>query len=172
MIIFYTTLLIFTSNIHADDNKSLKPPKLDLRDFNDTISNNLFDILLSSLIPDTQDENSIRILDSQIDEIKINSSQFEPKPVTANDTINLYTNLGLLKFKFYLEESPKNSLNFKKLANSRFYDKTLFHHVVPKFIIQGGDILTRNGNRFFWCSINNDFFFTMYFEKKDTNFLG
>ena len=38
-------------------------------------------------------------------------------------------------------------MNFKKLCNSGFYDKTSFHRVVKDFMIQGGDILSRDSNR-------------------------
>ena len=139
---FYIIILI--ALIKSDDSK---PPKLDLRDFKGTINNTLFDSSYDNLILDGQDENSIRILNFQIDEIKNKSKQFKPTPIDPNDIIRIHTNFGLIQFQFYYEESPKNSLNFKKLANSKFYDKTLLHYVVPKFIIQGGDILTRNDNK-------------------------
>ena len=38
-------------------------------------------------------------------------------------------------------------MNFKKLCNSGFYDKTSFHRVIKDFMIQGGDILSRDSNR-------------------------
>jgi len=58
----------------------------------------------------------------------------------------LMTNFGLMKFQLYSKESPLNCINFKKLSNSGFYDNTLFHNIVPNFIVQGGDILSRNYN--------------------------
>ena len=142
--IFFSYLIIFffITNIQAEDDN--KPPKLDLRNFNGTINSSPFDF--SSIIPDTQNQKSIRILDSQIDEIKLYSNEFKPEPIDSNDIIFMHTNYGLLKYSFYFEESPKTCLNFKKLSNSRFYDKTLFHYIIPNFVIQGGDILTRNSD--------------------------
>ena len=41
-------------------------------------------------------------------------------------------------------EVPNTVANFEKLANSEFYDGTRFHRVIPNFMIQGGDPLSRN----------------------------
>jgi len=41
-------------------------------------------------------------------------------------------------------EVPNTVANFEKLANSEFYDGTRFHRVIPDFMIQGGDPLSRN----------------------------
>ena len=135
--------MFFSLSLNADGDK---PPQLDLRNFNDKI-NNLSSHSMNSLIFEGEDENSIYILDHQIDAIKLKSSQYIPGLVKDDDLIFIYTNLGILKFNFFLNDSPNHCFNFKKLANSKFYDKTLFHNVIPNFIVQGGDILTRNSDR-------------------------
>ena len=40
---------------------------------------------------------------------------------------------------FLYDNTPKHRDNFVKLAKKHFYDGTLFHRVIPEFMIQGGD---------------------------------
>ncbi len=40
---------------------------------------------------------------------------------------------------FLYDNTPKHRDNFVKLAKEHFYDGTLFHRVIPEFMIQGGD---------------------------------
>jgi len=48
------------------------------------------------------------------------------------------TDLGDIKVKLY-NETPQHRDNFVKLAKEGYYDGTLFHRVIPQFMIQGGD---------------------------------
>lgn len=52
--------------------------------------------------------------------------------------VMISTNMGDMKVKLY-NHTPKHRDNFIKLANEGFYDGTLFHRVIPQFMIQGGD---------------------------------
>ena len=56
------------------------------------------------------------------------------------------TNLGDIQFKLLPELAPEHERNFVKLAQDGFYDGTLFHRVIPGFMIQGGDPNTRDTN--------------------------
>ena len=53
------------------------------------------------------------------------------------------TNLGNIEFKLLPELAPEHVRNFIKLSQSGFYDGTLFHRVIPGFMIQGGDPNTK-----------------------------
>lgn len=55
----------------------------------------------------------------------------------------LTTDYGVMKIKLY-NETPKHRDNFIKLANSGFYNGTLFHRVIKSFMIQGGDPESKN----------------------------
>ena len=46
--------------------------------------------------------------------------------------------------------APETVRNFIKLAKSGFYDGTLFHRVIPKFMIQGGDPNTKESDKSTW----------------------
>jgi peptidyl-prolyl cis-trans isomerase B (cyclophilin B) len=54
------------------------------------------------------------------------------------------TNRGTLTVELYDKEAPKTVENFEKLANSGFYDGVKFHRVIPGFVVQGGDPLSRD----------------------------
>jgi dolichyl-diphosphooligosaccharide--protein glycosyltransferase len=54
------------------------------------------------------------------------------------------TTQGTIKVEFFPKVAPKHVDNFISLANKGFYDGTLFHRIVPGFVIQGGDPNTVN----------------------------
>ena len=54
------------------------------------------------------------------------------------------TNLGNIQFELLSDVAPETVRNFIKLAESGFYDGTLFHRVIPGFMIQGGDPNTKD----------------------------
>ena len=49
------------------------------------------------------------------------------------------TNHGPIHVELYPDDAPKTVDNFVKLANDGFYDRVIFHRVIPDFMIQGGD---------------------------------
>jgi len=79
-----------------------------------------------------------------IQEIKDRAKAFIPSSLDEKDVVLMKTSFGEIKIKLYHDFAPNHCLNFKKLCNSGFYDKTLFHRIVPNFIIQGGDLMTRD----------------------------
>jgi peptidyl-prolyl cis-trans isomerase B (cyclophilin B) len=55
-----------------------------------------------------------------------------------------HTPSGKLVIELFPEDAPKTVENFLKLAESKFYDRTIFHRI-QNFTIQGGDPLTKPG---------------------------
>ena len=61
----------------------------------------------------------------------------------ANTIATLQTDMGDIQIKFFYDKAPKHVENFVDLASKGFYDGTLFHRVIPGFMIQGGDPNTK-----------------------------
>ena len=57
------------------------------------------------------------------------------------------TKFGDIHIKLYPDVAPRHVENFIKLAKSGFYDGTIFHRVIPGFMIQGGDPNTKSSLR-------------------------
>jgi len=49
------------------------------------------------------------------------------------------TDYGMMKVKFHTGIAPKNVTNVANLAIKGFYDGLIFHRIIPKFVVQGGD---------------------------------
>lgn len=54
-------------------------------------------------------------------------------------TAVLQTSEGDITIELTAKETPKTVNNFVYLARRKFYDNTVFHRVIPEFMIQGGD---------------------------------
>lgn len=50
----------------------------------------------------------------------------------------LTTNFGQIKIELFTEEAPVTAQNFLDYVESGFYDNTIFHRVIPGFMVQGG----------------------------------
>ena len=61
-------------------------------------------------------------------------------------TATILTSKGTVVAELFDEEAPGTVANFEKLANTNFYDGTRFHRVIPNFMVQGGDPLSRDAN--------------------------
>ena len=61
-------------------------------------------------------------------------------------TATIDTSKGKISVELFDAEVPNTVANFEKLANGEFYDGTRFHRVIPNFMIQGGDPLSKDPN--------------------------
>lgn len=55
----------------------------------------------------------------------------------------MQTNRGTIVAELFPREAPGTVENFKKLVEDGFYDGIIFHRVIPDFVVQGGDPLTK-----------------------------
>ncbi|KAK7404039.1 Peptidyl-prolyl isomerase cwc27 [Neonectria punicea] len=60
----------------------------------------------------------------------------EPQPTAS---AILHTNQGELSVELFAKQTPLTCRNFLQLALDGYYDNTIFHRLVPGFILQGGD---------------------------------
>ena len=60
------------------------------------------------------------------------------------------TDFGDIRFSLLADIAPETVRNFSKLVKSGFYNGTLFHRVIPGFMIQGGDPNTKNPDKSTW----------------------
>jgi cyclophilin family peptidyl-prolyl cis-trans isomerase len=71
-------------------------------------------------------------------------AQKEEKPDADKDyVITIHTKYGDMVVLLY-DRTPLHKENFVKLAKSGFYDSTTFHRVIGDFMIQGGDLLSKD----------------------------
>jgi peptidyl-prolyl cis-trans isomerase B (cyclophilin B) len=62
-------------------------------------------------------------------------------------TAVLHTKFGDITLRFFPEVAPNHVNNFVELASKGFYDKTVFHRVIPDFMIQGGDPNSKDADK-------------------------
>ena len=63
----------------------------------------------------------------------------------ASQCVRLETEEGNIELELYPEQAPETVRNFLNLTATGLYDTTTFSRVVPGFVIQGGNLATRDG---------------------------
>ena len=59
------------------------------------------------------------------------------------ESVTFKTNKGTFVAELYPDDAPIAVANFKKLVSEGYYDGIVFHRVIPDFVVQGGDPLTK-----------------------------
>jgi cyclophilin family peptidyl-prolyl cis-trans isomerase len=62
-----------------------------------------------------------------------------PLPAGEKRVVTIETAKGTIEITVEADLGPRAAGNFVALAGCRFYDGTIFHRLVPDFVIQGGD---------------------------------
>ena len=145
MNIFLSLLFSFLFSISDSDSIKLKTNYFDNLKLNN-LNLNVEDIFPKSSLKEYAGDFDY-LSSSEIDSIKEAAKYFNPSPVASNDTIIIETTKGTIKIEYFPDIAIDHCSNFKKLANSGFYDMTTFHRVLENFMIQGGDILSRDNDR-------------------------
>ena len=69
----------------------------------------------------------------------------EAKPKVGDTVAVLHTNYGDIAMSFFPKYAPKGVENFQTLAKEKKYNNSIFHRVIKKFMIQGGDFTNHDG---------------------------
>lgn len=75
-----------------------------------------------------------------------NKGMISNNKANKNSIVLIETAYGSMKFKLF-DETPKHKANFIKLVKEGFYNELLFHRVINKFMIQGGDPDSKNATK-------------------------
>lgn len=73
-------------------------------------------------------------------------SEEEIKKMSETKAV-IETKFGSIELKFFPDVAPNHVNNFIELGKKGFYDGTLFHRVIPGFMIQGGDPNSKDADR-------------------------
>lgn len=75
--------------------------------------------------------------------------EFSQKEIKQMQNVKavIETKFGNITLKFFPDVAPNHVKNFIDLARSGSYDGTIFHRVIPGFMIQGGDPNTKGADR-------------------------
>ena len=84
---------------------------------------------------------------SKKDVEEIGDKKVADKTDTKGSAALIETKYGSIKIKFFRDVAPGHVDNFVKLAKEGFYDGTVFHRVIPGFMVQGGDPNTKGPNK-------------------------
>ena len=80
----------------------------------------------------------------QIEAVMQAVTDIEIPTIDSNEVAVIETKFGRMVIEFDVENAPVHSANFKKLANAGYYDGITFHRIISGFMIQGGDINSRD----------------------------
>jgi len=72
--------------------------------------------------------------------LPLSSSAAEPARAD-NPQVRITTSLGIIEMELDAKKAPKTVANFLQYVDSGFYNGTIFHRVIPGFMIQGGGML-------------------------------
>ena len=61
--------------------------------------------------------------------------------LAADPQVDLRTNLGTIRLELYPAKAPKTVENFLQYVKDGHYNGTIFHRVIPGFMVQGGGMI-------------------------------
>ena len=85
-----------------------------------------------------------------------NVTQSNGEKMAANPKVKIETTLGDITLELDAKNAPDSTKNFIAYVNDGHYDGTVFHRVIPNFMIQGGGMLPDMSEKPSKAPINNE----------------
>ena len=76
--------------------------------------------------------------------------------MATNPEVLIETTSGEILIELYEDKAPKTVANFLKYVDDGFYNNTIFHRVIPNFMIQGGGLTVRMEEKSTGAPIENE----------------
>ena len=115
-----------TMKVYEDEKYNIEIPKYPIKRYNEK---NVF-----NLKPELKYIENYTLIDDSKSKLKLFTNKYAV----------ISTKYGDIVIAFFDNAAPKHVDNFITLAENKFYDGTIFHRVIPNFMIQGGDPITKN----------------------------
>ena len=80
----------------------------------------------------------IRLLDIWKPLVVLSAAAATPGALAADPLVDLKTSAGTIRLELYPGKAPKTVENFLQYVKDGHFDGTIFHRVIPGFMIQGG----------------------------------
>lgn len=68
----------------------------------------------------------------------LTAATFSVCTYAANTLVEMKTSMGNIEIELFNDKAPISAKNFEDYAKANFYNGTIFHRVIPGFMIQGG----------------------------------
>jgi len=76
--------------------------------------------------------------------------------MSAQPIVKMETNKGLIVIELNSEKAPISTANFLNYVRNNFYEQTIFHRVIPNFMIQGGGFTPEMAQKKTQAEIKNE----------------
>jgi len=80
----------------------------------------------------------IRLIDFWKSLVMLSAAAASPGAIAADPQVDLKTSAGAIRLELYPAKAPKTVQNFLQYVKDGHFDGTIFHRVIPGFMIQGG----------------------------------
>jgi peptidyl-prolyl cis-trans isomerase A (cyclophilin A) len=79
--------------------------------------------------------------------VLLSVSAAAPGALGADPQVDFKTSLGTIRVELYPAKAPKTVANFLQYVKDGHYNGTIFHRVIPGFMVQGGGMTTKMADK-------------------------